>query len=125
MLARDGVILLEREFFRLGTSVLLGDVKKAGVGGRKQFDLKRGGFGHDDDPERVGAHRAGKNRRAARMTLRREILRRIAAATALSSCPSKSDPTRPVSHLPKVKATTPLGPWLSLGFDTLPGLLGA
>src|ERR1700735_936682 len=46
VLARDRIIFLERKLVGLGAGVLLGDVEIAGVGGREQLDLERGGLGH-------------------------------------------------------------------------------
>src|ERR1700690_945417 len=46
VLAGDRIVFLEHELLRLGAGVLLGHVEIAGVGGRKQLDLERGGLGH-------------------------------------------------------------------------------
>src|SRR6202453_3325665 len=46
VLARDRIVFREHELLRLGAGVLLGHVEIAGVGGRKQLDLERGGLGH-------------------------------------------------------------------------------
>ena len=46
VLARDRIIFLESEFLGLRAGVLLRDVEIAGVGGREQLDLERGGLGH-------------------------------------------------------------------------------
>ena len=46
VLARDRIVFLERELLGLGAGVLLGHVEIAGVGGREQLDLERGGLGH-------------------------------------------------------------------------------
>src|SRR5665647_3262494 len=47
VLAHDGIVLLEAELFGRRARVLLGDVVKAGVGSRHEFDLDGGGFGHN------------------------------------------------------------------------------
>jgi hypothetical protein len=46
VLAGDGIVFLESKLFGFGASVLLGDVEIAGVGGRQELDLERGGLGH-------------------------------------------------------------------------------
>jgi hypothetical protein len=46
MLLDDRIVFLEHEFLGLGASVLLGDIEKAGVGGRQQLDLDHGGLCH-------------------------------------------------------------------------------
>src|ERR1700690_1494476 len=46
VLARDRIVFREHELLRLGAGFLLGHVEIAGVGGRKQLDLERGGLGH-------------------------------------------------------------------------------
>src|SRR5690606_3459951 len=46
VLADDGVVLLERQLFSLGASVLLGHVEEAGIGSRHELDLDGGGFCH-------------------------------------------------------------------------------
>jgi hypothetical protein len=50
VLARDRVVFLKGELFRLGAGVLLGDVKIARVGGRQELDFELGGLGHRGDP---------------------------------------------------------------------------
>ena len=46
VLANNRIVLAERELFGRGTGVLLGNVVKAGVGGRNQLDLDRVGLCH-------------------------------------------------------------------------------
>src|ERR1700734_3233010 len=46
MLARDRIVFLERQLLGLGAGVLAGDIEIAGVGGREQLDLERGGLSH-------------------------------------------------------------------------------
>src|ERR1700761_1576125 len=53
VLARDRVIFLEGELFRLGAGVLLRHVKEAGVGARQQLDLDRGGLGHNSSIQKA------------------------------------------------------------------------
>src|SRR6202046_943389 len=67
VLARDRIIFLERKLVGLGAGVLLGDVEIAGVGGREQLDLERGGLGHGGASlKRGGAPDAPKKAREGR-----------------------------------------------------------
>src|SRR5580698_10546609 len=51
MLAQDGIIFLDREFFRHGARVLLGDIKEAGLAFAVEANLGGGGLGHGETPE--------------------------------------------------------------------------
>src|SRR5690606_19552730 len=50
MLARDRIVLLQRQLLGLGARVLLGDVVVAGVGSAHQLDLQGGRLGHNSHP---------------------------------------------------------------------------
>jgi len=65
MLAHNGIVFLEGEFFGLGASVLGRHVEKAGVSGRQELDLDIGGLGHGSDPEKP-AQPGKKGKRPAR-----------------------------------------------------------
>jgi hypothetical protein len=47
MLARDGIVFLERKLLGLGARILLGYIEITGVGGRCQLDLDNIAFGHN------------------------------------------------------------------------------
>src|SRR6202453_2526997 len=63
VLARDRIVFREHELLRLGAGVLLGHVEIAGVGGRKQLDLERGGLG-DGVPSGCAAPGRGEKQTA-------------------------------------------------------------
>ena len=55
MLAQDGIIFLDREFFRHGARVLLGDIEEAGLAFAVEANFGGGRFGHGElQKERMG-----------------------------------------------------------------------
>src|SRR6185312_14444433 len=46
VLAQDGIIFLDREFFRHGAGVLLGDIEEAGIAFAVEANFGSGGLGH-------------------------------------------------------------------------------
>jgi hypothetical protein len=48
VLARDGIVLLERQLIGFRPGVLFGDVEEASVSGRQELDFDGCGLGHND-----------------------------------------------------------------------------
>src|SRR5580700_11859088 len=93
MLARDGVILLERQLLGLGARVLLCDIEIAGVGGREQLDLERGGLGHGEAS--FTRRRVGRAKKAPRGIARPLLAGKIVTSRAKSSRAAASVAIRP------------------------------
>jgi hypothetical protein len=51
VLARDGIIFLERKLVSLGARVFLSHIEITGIGGRLELDLDHIAFGHAKSPE--------------------------------------------------------------------------
>src|SRR5258708_23889582 len=101
VLARDRIVFLEGQLVGLGAGVLLGDVEIAGVGGREQLDLERGGLGHGETSFNEAAR---GTRQIARATASPDFAGKIVRIRAKSSR-SQRRASRAMSRLsPLLKA---------------------